>query len=45
MSDIPEHMLAKRREVSSRYLAGEGIEIGALHYPLWVDPARARVRY
>lgn len=45
MSDIPEHMLAKRREVSSRYLAGDGIEIGALHYPLWVDPARARVRY
>jgi SAM-dependent methyltransferase len=45
VSDIPEHMLAKRREVSSRYLAGDGIEIGALHHPLWVDPARARVRY
>jgi SAM-dependent methyltransferase len=38
-------MLARRREVSVRYLAGDGIEIGALHYPLWTDPARARVRY
>jgi SAM-dependent methyltransferase len=38
-------MLAKRCAVSARYLAGDGIEIGALHHPLWVDPARARVRY
>jgi predicted SAM-dependent methyltransferase len=38
-------MLAKRREVSARYLAGEGIEVGALHYPLWVDPTKAHVRY
>jgi predicted SAM-dependent methyltransferase len=38
-------MLAKRRDVAARYLAGEGLEIGALHYPLWTDPARARVRY
>jgi SAM-dependent methyltransferase len=45
VSDIPEVMLARRRAVSARYLAGDGIEIGALHYPLWTDPARARVRY
>ena len=45
MSDIPEAMLARRRAVSQRFLAGDGIEIGALHHPLWVDPERARVRY
>src|SRR5712691_699882 len=45
MSSIPEPMLARRREVSARFLQGTGIEIGALHYPLWVDPDRARVRY
>ena len=45
MSDIPEAMLARRRAVSQRFLAGDGIEIGALHHPLWVDRARARVRY
>jgi SAM-dependent methyltransferase len=45
VSDIPAHMLAKRREVSLRYLSGEGIEVGALHHPLWIDPTRARVRY
>ncbi|OUL37775.1 methyltransferase type 11 [Nostoc sp. T09] len=33
-----------RRDISSRYLAGEGIEIGALHSPLEV-PANAKVRY
>ena len=43
MSDIPEVMLARRREVSGRFLSGDGIEIGALHHPLWVDRARARV--
>lgn len=45
MSDIPEHMLVRRRAVSKRYLSGDGVEIGALHYPLWIDPKRARVRY
>jgi hypothetical protein len=45
MSDIPAPMQARRREVSARFLRGEGIEIGALHHPLWVDRARARVRY
>ncbi len=44
MSLIPDHMLAKRREVSGRFVVGDGIEIGALHAPLWVSP-RARVRY
>ncbi len=34
----------KRRLVADLYLAGEGIEIGALHQPLAVPP-RARVRY
>lgn len=33
-----------RRELSERYLRGEGIEIGALHIPLWT-PDAARVRY
>jgi SAM-dependent methyltransferase len=33
-----------RREISTRYLTGEGIEIGALHSPLEV-PAKAKVRY
>lgn len=45
MSLIPEPMLARRRAVSALFLEGTGIEIGALHYPLWVDPARSRVRY
>ena len=33
-----------RRQLSRRYLAGEGIEIGALHLPLAL-PAGARARY
>jgi predicted SAM-dependent methyltransferase len=33
-----------RREFAERFLAGEGLEIGALHQPL-ATPARARVRY
>jgi SAM-dependent methyltransferase len=45
VSDIPAGMLARRREVSQRYLSGDGIEIGALHHPLWIDRSRARVRY
>jgi SAM-dependent methyltransferase len=33
-----------REDLARRYLRGEGIEIGALHFPLRVPPA-ARVRY
>lgn len=36
--------LAHRRELSGKFLAGDGIEIGALHEPLPV-PEGARVRY
>jgi SAM-dependent methyltransferase len=41
---LPEHVLDCRREVSFRFLAGDGIEIGALHCPLPV-PEAARVSY
>jgi SAM-dependent methyltransferase len=34
----------RRRALAERYLAGDGIEIGALHRPLHL-PAAARVRY
>lgn len=34
----------RREELSVRYLRGEGIEIGALHRPLWVPPG-VHVRY
>ena len=34
----------RRRRLAKRYLRGEGLEIGALHYPLRV-PSGARVRY
>jgi DNA-binding transcriptional ArsR family regulator len=33
-----------RRALAAKYLDGTGIEVGALHSPLWV-PARASVRY
>src|SRR5690349_5072620 len=33
------------REDASALLCGDGIEIGALHNPLRVDPSKARVRY
>jgi len=33
-----------RRKLASKYLAGEGIEIGALHSPLKIPP-KAKVRY
>lgn len=36
--------LLSRRTIAQAYLRGEGIEIGALHYPLPV-PAGVRVRY
>ena len=45
MSHIPESTLARRREVSERFLQGEGIEIGALHHALWFDRRQVRVRY
>ena len=35
---------ATRRDLAERYLAGDGIEIGALHRPL-VVPRKARVRF
>ena len=44
MSFIPEVMLRRRRELSSKYLAGQGIEIGALHHPLEVNE-KVSVRY
>lgn len=44
MSFIPEVMLRRRRELSSKYLAGQGIEIGALHHPLEVNE-KISVRY
>ena len=44
MGLLPEPMLAARRELSERYLEGAGVEIGALHQPLWTSE-RATVRY
>ncbi len=44
MSLIPQHMLEKRQTVSEKYLTGQGIEVGALHYPLWVSK-KASVKY
>lgn len=37
-------MHARRQELSARFLRGQGVEIGALHQPLWV-PSRAKVIY
>ncbi len=39
-----DRWLATRRALSGRYLAGDGVEVGALHQPLWTPP-QARVRY
>ena len=39
-----DRWLATRRTLSDAYLTGDGIEVGALHQPLWTPPA-ARVRY
>ncbi len=36
--------LDERRQ-AARFLAGDGIEIGACHLPVWVDRATCRVRY
>jgi predicted SAM-dependent methyltransferase len=44
MGLLPEPMLAARRELSERYLEGAGVELGALHQPLWTSE-RATVRY
>lgn len=44
MSTIPEQMLKKRKAISQKYLLGQGIEIGALHYPLWISN-QATVQY
>jgi SAM-dependent methyltransferase len=44
MGLLPEPMLAARRELSERYLEGSGVELGALHLPLWTSE-RATVRY
>lgn len=37
-------MHARRRELSLRHIRGHGVEIGALHQPLWVPP-HAQVTY
>jgi SAM-dependent methyltransferase len=44
MGLLPEPMLAARRELSERYLEGAGVELGALHLPLWTSE-KATVRY
>jgi predicted SAM-dependent methyltransferase len=44
MGLLPEPMLAARRELSERYLEGSGVELGALHQPLWTSE-KATVRY
>jgi len=44
MTLIPEPMESRRRAVSARFLSGRGIEVGALHSPLWVSP-QAKVSY
>jgi SAM-dependent methyltransferase len=44
MGLMPDSMLERRYAISERFLAGEGIEIGALHYPLHTS-RRATVRY
>ena len=41
---IPEHIVATRHSIASKYLSGEGIEIGALHFPL-PTPPQAKVRF
>lgn len=40
----PEGKEKIRRELSERYIYGEGIEIGALHCPLWISE-RAKIQY
>jgi SAM-dependent methyltransferase len=40
----PENKLVVRQRVSHKFIRGNGVEIGALHDPLWVSP-EANVRY
>jgi len=44
MTTIAPEMQRVRREIAARWLAGDGIEIGALDQPLPL-PAKAKVRY
>ncbi len=44
MSEIPQHMLKVRTQIAQRFIAGSGIEIGALHSPLEIGSG-AQVRY
>jgi SAM-dependent methyltransferase len=44
MTQIPEDMQKTRRTLAARFLAGQGIEIGALDCPLPL-PGTARVKY
>ncbi|AMV39358.1 class I SAM-dependent methyltransferase [Planctomyces sp. SH-PL62] len=44
MSEIPEAMLERRRGLCHKHLAGDGVEVGALHHPMEMGE-RARVRY
>ncbi len=44
MKKRPISHVATRQELSERYLIGEGIELGALHNPLWTT-GQAKVRY
>jgi SAM-dependent methyltransferase len=41
---LPARIERRRRKVSARFLSGRGVEIGALHSPLWVS-SRAQVTY
>jgi len=40
----PEGKERTRREISAKYIFGEGIEIGALHCPLWISE-RTKIKY
>lgn len=44
MNLLPSAVQEKRLHLSAQFLAGEGVEIGALHSPLWVS-RRGRVKY
>lgn len=40
----PQEKMDNRKAVSEKYLFGDGVEIGALHAPLWVSQ-KAKVKY
>jgi len=44
MSDIPLHMVRVRAQIAQKFIAGSGIEIGALHNPLPLG-SEVRVKY